>query len=83
MAQEGLWNIAKKRMLEDRGAVSRQDADLRREYQATHEENFFRNWFQEDVEGEAEDRERSNKEAKEEESTSGKREVEGDRERVE
>ena len=34
IAQKGLWNIAKKRMLEDRG-------DLLREYQAMHEENFL------------------------------------------
>ena len=32
MAKKGLWNIAKKRMLEDR--------NLLQEYQAMHEENF-------------------------------------------
>ena len=40
MAQKGLWNIAKKRMLEGRGALPREDGDLLREYQAMHEENF-------------------------------------------
>ena len=28
MAQSGLWNIAKKRMLEDRGAVPKEEGDV-------------------------------------------------------
>ena len=56
---------------------------LLREYQATHEGNFLSSWLREDVEGEEEERETMNKEAKEEESRNGKREVEGERERVE
>ena len=52
MAHKGLWNIiAPKRMLEDRGAVPKEDRDLLREYQATHEENFLSSWLREDVEG--------------------------------
>ena len=83
MAQKRLWDIAKKRMLEDRGALPREDGDLLREYQEMHEENFLSSWLQEDVEGKEEEREKMNKEAKEEESRSGKREVEGERKRVE
>ena len=52
MARRGSWHIAKKRMLEDRGALPREDGDLLREYQAMHEENFCGSWLREDVEGE-------------------------------
>ena len=73
----------KRKMLEDRGVLPfRKDGDLLREHPATHEENFLSSWLRADVEGEEEDRERLNKAAKEEESKSGKREVEGERERV-
>ena len=40
-----------------------------------NEEDFLSSWLREDVEGEVEEMERLNKEAKEEESVSGKREV--------
>ena len=83
MAQKGLCNIATKRMLEDRGALPREDGDLLREYQAMHEENFLSSWLGKDVEGKEEERKRLNEEATREESKSGKREVEGERERVE
>ena len=43
-------------MLEDRGAVPKEDVDILREYQAMHEENFFSNWLGEDVEGEDEEK---------------------------
>ena len=39
MAQEVLWNIAKKKMLEDKGAF------LVREYNGTHEVNFLSSWL--------------------------------------
>ena len=83
MVQKGLENIAKKRMLEDRGALPREDGDLLREYHALHEGYFLSSWLREDVEGKEEERERLNKEAKEEESKSGKTEVEGEREGAE
>ena len=59
-------------MLEDRGAVPKEDGDLLREYQAMREENFLSSWLREDAEvrrGEG----NMNKEAKAEESKSGKR----------
>ena len=41
LTQRGLWNIAKKRILGDSGVSPREDGDLLRDYQATHEENWF------------------------------------------
>ena len=61
-------------MLEDRGALPREDGDLPREYQTMHEEKFLSSWLWEDVEGKEQE-----KDAKQEESKSGKREVEGER----
>ena len=68
MAQRGSWHIAKKRMLEDRGALPRDDGDLLREYQAMHEESFRSSWLRENVEGEQAKMEKSEEEAKQEES---------------
>ena len=82
LAQTGLWNIAKKRMLEGRGALPKADGDLLCEHQATHKENFLSRWLREDVKGK-EERKRLNEEAKQEDSKSGNREVAGERERVE
>ena len=62
----------KSRMLEDRGALPREDGDLLPEYHAIHEANFLSSWLRGDVEGKEEERERLNKEAKEEGRTSGK-----------
>ena len=45
VAQKGSWNITKKRMLEDGGALPKEDGDLPREYQAMHEENFLSSWL--------------------------------------
>ena len=72
-----------KGILEDRGALAREDGDLFRGFQAMHEENCLSSWLLEDVEGEEEERERLNEEAKKEGSKSGKRWVEGERKRVE
>ena len=52
-------------MLEDRGALPREDGDPLREHQAMHEENFLSSWLRENVERKAE----------REEGKSGKREV--------
>ena len=64
MTQNGLWNVAKKRMLEDRGALPKADGDVLREHQAMHEENFLSSWLKEDAE---------NKGRKENESSGGNR----------
>ena len=73
MAQKGLWNITTMRILEDRGALPKEDGDLLRGFQAMHEEHFLSSWLREDVEGKEEEKERLNEEAKQEGSKSGKR----------
>ena len=65
---KGLWNIAQRRMLEDRATL--------------HQEDFFSSWFREDVEAEAEEMEKKNREVKEEKCKRGKRECKGEKERV-
>ena len=66
MAQKALWNIAKKRMLGDRGAfLGREEGGFVREYKAMHKENFPSIWMREDKEGKA-------KRSREEEAKSGK-----------
>ena len=64
MAQKDLWNIASKRMPEDRGPLHKEEEDLIREYKAMHEENFFSSRLRDDTEGKAEEvkaRERKDK----------------------
>ena len=61
-----------KRMLEDRGALPREDG-----------ENFLSSWLREDVEGNEEEKEKMNKEPKEEDNRIGKRDVVGAGEGVE
>ena len=63
MAQKVLWNIAKKRMLEDRGALPREHGDFLRENQAMHADNFLSSWLQEDVEGKEEENKKMSKDA--------------------
>ena len=65
-----------RKMLEGRGDLPKEDGDQPREYKAVHEENFLSSWPREDVEDTVEGRKNMNKEAREEESKSGKREVE-------
>ena len=40
MAQKALWNITKKRSLEDRGALPKEEGDFIRDKKAMHEEHF-------------------------------------------
>ena len=54
MAPKELWNIAKKRLVVDGGAVPKEDGDLLREIQAKHEEQFLNCWLW-STEGGAED----------------------------
>ena len=41
MAQKGLWNLAKKKTLQGRGALSMEERDTIREFQAINEENIL------------------------------------------
>ena len=61
MAQEELRNVVKKRMLEHRGAMPREECDSVREYKTMHEENFLSSWLREDTEGKAEEVEKMRK----------------------
>ena len=48
MAQKGLWNLARNKALQDRGALPREEGDAIREFQAMREENFLSSWLRED-----------------------------------
>ena len=48
---ESLWNVARERMLRDRGALPEEEGDIEREYKTMHEEHFLSSWPREDVEG--------------------------------
>ena len=79
MAQKGLWNHARDKMLQDRDALPKQTGDVIREYKAMHEENFLSSWLREDVEGK-EERKKMEKEAREVECRGGKRKEEKEEE---
>ena len=49
MAQSGLWNVAKKTMLEDRGALPTENGNQLREYKAVHGEDLLSSWLREDM----------------------------------
>ena len=68
VARKGLSNVARERMLQDRGALPKEEGDV-------HEDNFFCNWLREDLEGTEERRKDTEKKGREEESRSGKRKV--------
>ena len=51
MAQKGLWNLARNKALQDRGALPEDEGDTIREYKAMHEENFLSSWWREDGKG--------------------------------
>ena len=72
MAQKGLWNVAKEKILQDRGALPKEEGDM----VSVHEENFQSSWLRKDVEG-IEERKKDRKEKfGGEESKSETREVE-------
>ena len=54
MAQEGFWNLAKEKIMKERGELPNEDGDAVRECKAMHEENFWRNWLREDERGKEE-----------------------------
>ena len=76
MAQKGLWNLARDKMLQDRGALPEEEGDVVREYKAMHEEHFLISWLREDVEGKKERRKKVDKETREEVNSKRKREGE-------
>ena len=66
MAQKVLWNLARATMLQDRGALPKEEGDIVKEYKAMHEENFLSSWLREYVEDEEERRRNVDKETREE-----------------
>ena len=54
MAQKGLWNLAKDKIMKERGELPNEEGDAVREDKAMHEENFWSNWPREDERGKEE-----------------------------
>ena len=52
MEQRGLRNLAKGKILRERGELRKEESDAVREYKAMHEENFLSSWPREDERGE-------------------------------
>ena len=48
MAQEGLWNLVREKIMRERGALPKEEGHAIREYKAMHEENFLSSWLRED-----------------------------------
>ena len=69
-------------MLEDRGALLKEDGNQFKEFRSTHEEKILSSWVRQDVEGEKAEMKRLNEKAKQEESKSGKWEVEREGEKM-
>ena len=77
MAQKRACGLSpEKRMLVDRGALPKEDADLTRDYKAMHEEHFLSGWLRDDTQGKAEEVKEWNRKDQEEEAKGRKREVE-------
>ena len=51
MAQKGLWNLAKEKLMKEREELPNEEGDAVREYSAMHEENFWSVWQREDERG--------------------------------
>ena len=47
-AKKGVWNLAREKILRERGALPKEEGDTVREYQAMHEDNFMSSWLRED-----------------------------------
>ena len=47
-AQQGLWNLAKVKIMKERGELPHDEVDVVREYKAMHEADFWSSWLSED-----------------------------------
>ena len=45
MAQKGLWNLVREKVLRERGALPKEEGDATRKYKALHEEIFLSSWL--------------------------------------
>ena len=61
MAQKGLWNLDREKMLQDRGALPEEEGDIVREYKAKHEDIFLSSWLREDLVGKGKRKNREKK----------------------
>ena len=76
MAQKGLWNLVRERILRDRGAMPKEEGDVIREYKAMHEEIVLSSWLREDGIEKEERIMETGKETKEERGKKRRREEE-------
>ena len=65
MAHQGLWNLAKEKIMKERGELPNEVGDAVREYRAMHEENFWSSWLREDERGKKEGTARAEKKEEE------------------
>ena len=54
MAQKGLWNLAKEKIMKERCELPHKEGDVVKEFQAMHEEDFWSSWLREDERGKEE-----------------------------
>ena len=48
MAQKGLWNLVREKVLRERGELPKEVGDVITEYKATHEEKCLSSWLRKD-----------------------------------
>ena len=48
MAQKGLWNLVREKVLRESGELPKEVGDVITEYKAMHEENFLSSWLRKD-----------------------------------
>ena len=70
---KGLWNVAKEKIMKERGELPNEEGDAVRECGAGHEENFWSNWQREDERGKEEKMTKAEKMKKEVRSGKEKR----------
>ena len=82
MAQKGQWNLAKEKIMKERGELPNEEGDVVREFKAMHEEDVWSNWLREDEkskeERKAEAEEKGEKGGTEEKRRGERRERNGD-----
>ena len=54
MAQKGLWNLVREKVLRERGALPEEEGDITGECKAMHEDIFLTSWLREDGENKEE-----------------------------
>ena len=50
MAKEGLWNLAKEKIMKEREELPSEEGDVVKEFKAMHEEDFWSSWPREERE---------------------------------